>query len=98
MRKFTLLSLSVSGVLALFLSPLASSLPDGLERVAENLGFAERAGNIHKALLPDYTVPGIPHEGLATGLAGLIGVLLIFSCMILLGKILVKTKPSRNQG
>lgn len=96
MNKFTLYGLSVSGALAFFISPLASSLPDGLERVAENLGFAELAGNIHTALLPDYIMPGISHEGLATGLAGLIGVFLVFFFMILLGKLLIKTSPSRN--
>ena len=31
-------------MLALFLSPLASTSPDGLEKVAETKGFAEKGG------------------------------------------------------
>jgi cobalt/nickel transport protein len=68
--------------IALFLSPLASSLPDGLERVAEDLGFIKKAEapgtNIwEKSPLPDYRVPRIQNERWATGLAGLLGTLVI---------------------
>lgn len=60
-------------VLVIF-SPLASSAPDGLERVAEDLGFAERAVAHLAAPLPDYLWPGVAREGPATVLAGLAGV------------------------
>lgn len=63
----------VAAFLALFLSPLASSFPDGLEKVAESLGFIEKAGNALKSPIPDYGVPGLS-GGAATGLAGLVGV------------------------
>ncbi|MDI6870728.1 MAG: PDGLE domain-containing protein [Bacillota bacterium] len=63
---------------AAFLSPLASSNPDGLERVAEDHGFAARAQAYLRAFFPDYTVPGISHPGLTTALAGIAGTLLTF--------------------
>lgn len=68
--------------IALFLSPWASSLPDGLERVAEDLGFIKKAGGPGatiwgKSPIPDYKIPGIPNEPVATGLAGLAGTVAI---------------------
>ncbi|MCS7286167.1 MAG: PDGLE domain-containing protein [Anaerolineae bacterium] len=55
------------------LSPLASPWPDGLERVAEDLGFMEKAREPLFKVIPDYVFPGIGHEALATILAGIIG-------------------------
>ena len=64
--------------IALFLSPWASSFPDGLERVAKDLGFIKKAEESgvtvwEKSPIPDYKIPGIQNESLATGLAGLVG-------------------------
>jgi cobalt/nickel transport system permease protein len=65
--------------LALFASPLASSWPDGLDRTAEALGFADRsAGPMLAAPLADYRMPGIPWGPLATSLAGAAGTVLVF--------------------
>lgn len=58
-------------------SPLASSHPDGLERVAEDKGFMEKAEDAVYEILPDYTVPGIDNEKVTTILAGVIGVLIV---------------------
>jgi len=44
-RRFILWGFVLALVIVFFLSPLASSWPDGLERVAENLGFIKKAGN-----------------------------------------------------
>lgn len=61
------------------LSPLASSSPDGLERVAENKGFIGLAGEAPFQIIADYVFPGMENEALATILAGLIGTLILFS-------------------
>lgn len=64
------------GLIALTLvvfSPLASSHPDGLEWVAEQLQFIETARPPLFEIIPDYLVPGISNEALATILAGIIG-------------------------
>lgn len=62
---------------ALF-SPLASSSPDGLEKVAEDKGFIEEAHEAPFQVIADYMFPGIENEALATILAGLIGTAGIF--------------------
>jgi len=80
---FVLLALLVSILLAILLSPFASSSPDGLEKVAEDKGFLEKAEERQPAWelspIPDYAVGGIENESLATALAGLIGTLLTFA-------------------
>lgn len=64
-------------IIALF-SPLASPHPDGLERVAEDQGFIERALDAPYHLISDYVFPGISSEAAATVLAGVVGTLLVF--------------------
>lgn len=73
--------------LATLFSPFASPWPDGLEKVAETLGFLERAEEMEPLLpapIPDYAVPGVRREALATALAGLIGTLVVFGAGYLL--------------
>jgi hypothetical protein len=53
MRWFTILALALAIGLATAVSPLASSAPDGLNRVAAHKGFAVRAHASHAPLL-DY--------------------------------------------
>jgi cobalt/nickel transport protein len=84
--------------LATLLSPFASPWPDGLEKVAEKLGFidqAEAAKPLVPAPVPDYAVPGVRRQALATALAGLIGTLLVFGSGYLLARWSAsgKTKP-----
>jgi hypothetical protein len=61
------------------ISPLASSSPDGLEKVAADKGFSDTAGGAPFNLLADYIFPGIENEVLATILAGWLGTLLLFA-------------------
>jgi cobalt/nickel transport system permease protein len=67
--------LGIALAMAAFVSPFASSLPDGLERAAERLGFAGRAGAVLAAPFPDYAMPFVPSAGIAAALAGLVGTL-----------------------
>jgi hypothetical protein len=60
------------------LSPLASSSPDGLERVAEDKGFLSLAGEAPYQVIADYVFPGVTNEALATILAGIVGTLVLF--------------------
>lgn len=73
-------SLAVLGAIAitlvLFLSPFVSAMPDGLERVAHDLGFIGSETSFFDALIPDYAIPGLKDERLATVIAGLVGVLI----------------------
>lgn len=85
--------------LAFFVSPLASSSPDGLERVAIDQGFADTAEE-HPAAdgpLANYGVSGVEDEGLSTGIAGAIGVVVTFGAgMILFG--LLRSARARRSG
>ncbi len=67
------------------LSPLASSHPDGLEKVAEDLGFLSLDSGPLYEIIPDYTFPGIHDEKLATITAGVVGVVLIASVALISG-------------
>jgi hypothetical protein len=62
-------------------SPFASSDPDGLEKVAQEQGFAaaERPQAVDESPLPGYAVPGVDDPRLATGLAGFAGTLGVFA-------------------
>jgi cobalt/nickel transport protein len=72
--------LGLAIVLALILSPFASPWPDGLEKVAAALGFANHTAQqpVLQAPLPDYSVPQMKGSLLSTPLAGAMGTLLCF--------------------
>lgn len=76
------------------LSPLASSSPDGLERVAENKGFIDLGQEAPFQVIADYVFPGIENEALATILAGLIGTLILFSVVYGMARLL---KPGKKE-
>ncbi len=59
------------------LAPLASPRPDGLERVAEDLGFSEMARDAPYEIIPDYVLPGVSNVALATIAAGIVGTLIV---------------------
>ena len=84
----------VAAALALFVSPFASSNPDGLERVAGDRGFAasERDHALKDGPIADYSVSGIDNERVGTALAGLIGVTLTFGIGTLLFGVLRSVK------
>ncbi len=75
-RRLWIAALLLAVAVAL-LSPLASAHPDGLERVAEDQAFLERAQDAPFEIIPDYVLPGVGNEALATILAGVIGTLLV---------------------
>jgi hypothetical protein len=73
-------------------APLASSSPDGLERVAEDKGFIDRAQAAPFHVIADYVFPGVENEVLATILAGIIGTLILFGLVYALSWLLVLRK------
>jgi cobalt/nickel transport protein len=79
---------------AAFLSPLASSSPDGLERVAEDHEFVEQSREAPFQIIADYLFPGIKNEALATILAGIIGTFVIFGTVYGLARLLRLRKPN----
>jgi hypothetical protein len=78
-RALLLAGLLVSLVLAGVLSFYASSHPDGLEHVAETVGFSQAAED-HAASgspLADYGTQGVDNQRLSGGVAGVVGVLVV---------------------
>ena len=65
-------------------APLASSQPDGLEWVAAQQGFINTAQSPTYEIIPDYVLPGVSDEALATILAGIVGVLIVFGVTLLI--------------
>ncbi len=97
-RVFVAYGLLVSLGLAMFVSPLASEWPDGLEFVAEKLHFAHHdTGHALPAPIPEYQLPGIGSAGLATALAGAVGTLVVFGLSLLLARVLVPAKEVEPQ-
>ena len=82
MKNIILLAILIAVLAAFF----ASANPDGLEKIAENLGFIDR-GIERTAVMTDYVCPFISQEGIATAAAGIIGVLLTFGVFLLAGKV-----------
>lgn len=75
-KKFLIAGFAVSLFIAGFASYYASSHPDGLEKVAGDIGFIETAKDPATAgsALADYGVEGIDNERASVGVAGVIGV------------------------
>ncbi|MCE5251392.1 PDGLE domain-containing protein [bacterium] len=91
MKRFVVVILAISLGIAGVVSWFASTRPDGLERVADDLGFITRVKDPVYSFLRDYTVPGI--KGFwSNGLAGIIGVLATFGFVVLVGRIILRGK------
>lgn len=78
-RALVLAGLVISLVLAGVVSIYASARPDGLEFVAHELGFDTTAREHASGGSPlaDYGVEGVEDPRLSSGLAGIIGVVLV---------------------
>lgn len=81
----------MAALVVVILAPLASGDPDGLERVATDQRFLDRGEDAPYAIIPDYSVPGIDGS-LSTILAGLIGVVVVFGVLWLIGKALTRRR------
>ena len=75
--------LGVALAVVVFLSPMASKLPDGLEFVSGKLGFLadELPSSPIPVPMPDYQLPlpGLEHVKAATAVAGVVGTLVVFA-------------------
>jgi cobalt/nickel transport protein len=100
-RAFVIAGLGVALLIAIFLSPFASSDPDGLDRVSQDLKFDDEAVEEAPAqklpfyaVFEEYALRGVP-EAVATPLAGLVGTLATFGLAWGIGKLVVRgTSPS----
>jgi cobalt/nickel transport protein len=87
--------LAVIAAIMVFLAvfvPLASSSPDGLERVAENFGVAEHEP-FWNGVMSDYAIAAIGNPYVSTLLAGVFGTLMVLLAGFLLGKAIAPKNP-----
>ena len=77
-RTFVIGAVLAAITVAVVVSQFAASDPDGLERVAEDEGFADQAEDhaFGSSLLADYATRGIDNETLSLAVAGSAGVVL----------------------
>jgi hypothetical protein len=89
--SWVLVALGMIGALVVAAALWASADPDGLERIAEDLGFLDAAEGSPFSLIADYAFPGVDGP-MSTILAGLIGVAIVFALLWLIGKALARRR------
>jgi cobalt/nickel transport protein len=95
---FMRVGLGICLLMALFISPFASSNPDGLEKVAETKGFASKGEEWkfwEHAPLPDYEIAWIKNKNVSTAFSGLVGTLAIFFIALGIGKLIKKSTTQK---
>ena len=91
--------LGIALLVTLF-SPLASSEPDGLERVAEDKAFVDKGKEAPYEVIADYAFPWVDNKDAATILAGAVGVLVVAAFVTVMGMGLtaLARRPSPRAG
>ena len=96
---FVITGIITAAIVAVFISPLASAFPDGLEKVAEGYGFIGKAAtsvNESFFIIRDYSFAYIDSEKWQGPIAGLLGVLII---LVIFGIIyLIYRAATRKRG
>lgn len=98
-KRFYIYFFIASLVIAGGVSFYASSHPDGLEKVAEDVGFLDTAKDsaVSGSPLADYGISGLDNARLSVGLSGLIGAIVtgaVAYLVFLLSKKMRKSKKS----
>lgn len=98
--KFVIGGLIIAIVIAILAPFIASSNPDGLDSTLETIeasGFIPEdtlqfmeEGIGYNAPLPDYIVPALGEDGLSGSLAIVIGVIIAFAAIVIVGKVISK--------
>ncbi len=87
----------IMALLVVFLAPLASADPDGLERVAMDMGFISQGVGASYRIFPDYTIPFLGETAISTILAGAIGMLVVAALTVIAVRLLRRsTKPTSS--
>lgn len=91
-KKFLRLGFMASILLAGLVSFYASSHPDGLEKVAQDIGFIkqEKDHSLSNSPVAGYEVKGLNNDRLSVGAAGIIGVVIMAAGSTLIFRFLRK--------
>jgi hypothetical protein len=97
-KSFVLGGLLVVLGLGIFVSPIADSKPDGLNRVAQEQGFAdeERSHALEDSPVAGYGVEGVDNERLSTALSAVIGISVTFGTGLMIFGFLRAIKDRRG--
>ncbi len=82
------LPLTAAALVALVLSPFASSMPDGLESIAQKYNLLHQSAPDFVGIFSGYSFPLVNNHILSTGFAGLAGVMVAFGVGWLISRIL----------
>jgi cobalt/nickel transport protein len=95
LATFLLVSLLVAGVASYY----ASSHPDGLEYVADKVGFIDRADDspAAKSPLADYSTKGVDNDRISGGIAGVAGSALVLVLAGGLFRVLRRRDPAPSR-
>lgn len=94
-KRWWIVGILIALAVVFVLAPAASSDPDGLDRVGEDKGFAEKAEEPRWEWLPDYTIPGIDDDYWSTVLAGAAGVGIVFALVWGMGFMVSRSRRDR---
>jgi hypothetical protein len=90
-RAWILGGLAIATIVVVVAAFFASGDPDGLERVAEDTGFLGAGQDSPFTIIADYVFPGLDGP-LATVVAGLIGMAVVFGAVWLIGRLLARRR------
>ncbi len=98
MSKRLIIGLLFALLVAAFLSPFASSSPDGLERVAQDKGFYDKQLGQEKIkpAMAGYNLPGIDNQTVSGSAAGVVGTVLTFGVVYTLSKLAARKRGEDN--
>ena len=97
--RVALAGLGISMAVAIFLAPIASEYPDGMEYVGgRKVKFlppeGSEAGPKFPSPIPDYSMPGLArYKAAATATAGLVGTVVVFGVGLVLARAFAAGKP-----
>ncbi len=102
-QLFIVTGLGIALIIAVLISPFASSDPDGLDRVSQDLEFEDKAVEDAPAkklpfyaIFEEYALRGV-NDALATPLAGLAGTVVTFGIAWGTGKLLIRSSSQENR-
>jgi hypothetical protein len=92
--RWVLAALTIIVAVVVAAAFLASGDPDGLERVADDHGFLGAAEDSPFTIIADYVFPGLDDGPIATIVAGVIGVAIVFAVAWGAGRLLARRRSA----
>lgn len=73
----------------------ASQSPDGIEKLSQQIGLAQKAQTVIATPLADYEVPGLDSPWLRKAAAGLAGVIGVYAACLAVGKLAARRRSAK---